>query len=168
MTTATTLRPAPADTGATCSRVRTCIVLEKDVEEAARFWTDIVPGSRIEAVQVHPGGNTRIVTFSLSGAPYMLFNAPFGAEQSMASSISVLTFDQAETDRIWDALLEGGSPLMCGWLRDRYGVHWQVTPSALVDLLALPDAAAAARVLAAMMTMVKIDIAALEAAARGD
>lgn len=168
MTTETLARPNWATAGTPPSaRLRTCFVIDSDVEEAARFWTSVIPDSRIEHTFAHPGETTKIVEFTLGGAPYMLFNAPFGATHTPAASISILTADQAETDRLWNALGDGGAPLMCGWLTDRYGVHWQVIPEALPRLLTGDDKAAAARALAAMMAMVKIDIAALEAAFAG-
>lgn len=169
MTTDTLARPDWAVTGEPPSaRIRTCLVVDADAEEAAAFWVSVVPDSVVEHVYTHPGGNTKIVEFRLMGMPYMAFNAPFGAEHTAAASISILTPDQAETDRLWAALGDGGTPWMCGWLRDRYGVHWQIIPEVLPRLLSAADTAAAGRALAAMMAMGKIDVAALEAAVRGE
>lgn len=108
-----------------------------------------------------------IVEFTLHGAPMMILTAGPHYKLSPAASIAVLTEDQDETDRLWARLIgDGGTESMCGWLTDRYGVSWQIAPLALPRLLGHPDRAAAARAQAAMMGMKKIDIAALEAAAR--
>jgi predicted 3-demethylubiquinone-9 3-methyltransferase (glyoxalase superfamily) len=108
-----------------------------------------------------------VVEFTLRGAPFMVLNAPVGGAHSPAASISVLTVDQAETDRLWAALTDGGAESRCGWLTDRFGVWWQIVPQALPRLMGGPDPAASARVQAALLTMGKIDIAALEAASKG-
>ncbi|MGB3553318.1 MAG: VOC family protein [Jannaschia sp.] len=97
----------------------------------------------------------------------MILTAAPGKEPSPAASISVLTEDQAETDRLWAALTDGGEPGQCGWATDRFGISWQVVPKRLPDLLASPDAELSGRVMQAMMKMTKIDIAALDAAAIG-
>jgi predicted 3-demethylubiquinone-9 3-methyltransferase (glyoxalase superfamily) len=103
----------------------------------------------------------------LAGTPYQGLNGGPQHPHTEAASISVATRDQAETDRLWEALLaDGGQPNACGWLADRYGLCWQIIPEALPRLLADPDPAASARVMQAMMGMVKIDIAGLEAAHR--
>ena len=107
-----------------------------------------------------------VVEFTLAGAPMMILTAGPMYEHSPAASISVLTKDQAETDHLWSMLLSGGGKeSMCGWLTDRFGVSWQIVPEALPRILGDPDPARAARARSAMMTMQKIDIAALEAAA---
>ena len=104
----------------------------------------------------------------LAGTPYQGLNGGPQHPFTEAASISVLTRDQAETDRLWAALLaDGGAPKACGWLADRYGLCWQIIPEALPRLLGDPDPAAAGRVMEAMMGMVKIDIAGLETAHRG-
>lgn len=109
-----------------------------------------------------------IVEFTLAGAPMMILTAGPQFKHSPAASISVLTKDQAETDRLWIALTaDGGAESMCGWLSDRYGVSWQIVPEALPRLLGDPDPDKASRAQAAMKQMKKIDIAALEAAAAG-
>jgi predicted 3-demethylubiquinone-9 3-methyltransferase (glyoxalase superfamily) len=106
-----------------------------------------------------------IVEFTLAGAPMMILTGGVMFEHSPAASISVLTKDQAETDRLWSALLaDGGKESMCGWLFDRFGVSWQIVPEVLPRLFNDPDTAAASRARAAMMQMKKIDIAALETA----
>ena len=150
------------------SKVRTCLWFAKGGHEAAQFYISLLLGSRIEAVRENgQPDDPMIVEFSLAGAPMMILTAGPRFEPSPAASISVLTEDQAETDRLWEALTaEGGAGGQCGWLTDRWGISWQVVPKRLPDLLASSDPAFVGRVSEAMMAMGKIDIAALEAAAR--
>lgn len=106
------------------------------------------------------------MAFTLGGQSFQALNGGVPAQYGTAASIAVSCADQADVDRLWDALTgEGGAEIQCGWLRDRWGVPWQIVPEALPRLLADPDPAVAARVFAAMQTMVKLDVAALEAAA---
>lgn len=153
----------------TNAKVRTCLWFARRGIDAAEFYVGILPDSRIDAV--HDQGQTddpMVVEFTLAGAPMMILTAGPHFVLSPAASISVLTNDQAETDRLWSALLaEGGEESMCGWLRDRFGVSWQIVPEVLPRLLDDPDTRAASRAREAMMGMRKIDIAALEAAFRG-
>ena len=108
------------------------------------------------------------MTFTLAGQSFQALNGGTPANYGTAASISVLCADQAEVDRLWAALTaDGGSEIMCGWLRDRWGVPWQIVPETLPRLLADPDPTVSARVFAAMTKMVKLDIAALERAAAG-
>ncbi len=150
------------------SKVRTCFWFSKGGHDAARFYVSLLPDSRIDAVYEHGRpDDPMVVEFMLQGAPMMILTAGPQFEHSPAASISVLTTDQAETDRLWSALVaDGGEESMCGWLKDRFGISWQIVPEAVPRLLASPDAEAAARVHDAMMRMKKIDIAALEAAAK--
>lgn len=152
------------------SKVRTCLWFEKGGLEAAEFYVSLLPDSAIENVLPHgQPDDPMIVEFTLSGAPMMILTAGPHFKLTPAASIAVLTKDQSENDELWAKLLDdGGEESMCGWLTDRFGVSWQIVPEALPRLLANPDADAAARVRAAMMTMKKIDIAALEAAATGN
>lgn len=147
-------------------KVRTCWWFERDGLAAARFYAALLPDSRLEG-EVNPDdGEPLVVEFTLAGAPMMILNGGPHYAQTPAASISVLTDDQAETDRLWDALVaDGGAESRCGWLRDRFGVSWQIVPRRLPELLSSPDRDAAGRVQAAMMQMGRIDIAALEAAA---
>jgi predicted 3-demethylubiquinone-9 3-methyltransferase (glyoxalase superfamily) len=149
-------------------KVRTCWWFNGKGLEAARFYASLLPDSHVEG-DVAPGdGEPLVVEFTLAGAPMMILNGGPHFVLSPAASISVLTKDQAETDRLWSALLAGGGKeSMCGWLVDRFGVSWQIVPEALPRLLGQPDRQAAQRAQAAMMTMRKIDIAALEAASAG-
>ena len=149
-------------------KVRTCFWFARRGIDAAQFYVTLLPDSRIDAVYDHGRPNDpMIVEFTLAGAPMMILTGGEMVEHSPAASISVLTKDQAETDRLWSALLaEGGREGMCGWLADRFGVSWQIVPEVLPRLLDDPDTAAASRARAAMMRMRRIDIAALETAFR--
>lgn len=147
-------------------KVRTCLWFDGQGEEAARFYVSLLPDSHIESVMYPEPGKPALVTeFRLAGAPYMTLNGGPYYKLTPAASISVLTADQAETDRLWQALLDGGGEeSMCGWLVDRYGVSWQIIPEVLPKMLSADDKAAAGRAQEVMMTMKKLDIAALEAA----
>lgn len=151
-------------------KVRTCLWFDGDGEEAAEFYVSIVPGSVIEtASRPDPGKPALVIELSLAGTPYMFLNGGPRFKQSPAVSIVVRTADQAETDRLWDALLaDGGEESMCAWLRDRFGVSWQVIPDALPRMIGDDDREAANRAVQAMLKMKKIDIAKLEAAFRGE
>jgi len=145
-------------------KVRTCLTFAGEAEDAARLYVSLVSDSAIDAV-FRPDGTVVVVEFTLAGTPYMALNAPFDADFTPKSSIIVLCEDQAEVDRLWSGLGEGGETGQCGWLRDRFGVSWQIVPRALPELMTSPDKAAVGRVHAAMLTMHKIDIAALQRAA---
>lgn len=147
----------------------------KDAEEAARLYVATIPDSRIDRVWVMqaeppsgPAGSVKLVEFTIAGTPVTAMeaaNPPGTFDESV--SLTVEVEDQAELDRIWDALLDGGQPQACGWLIDRWGLRWQIVPRQLNDMMADPDRAAAARTAEAMMGMVKFDIAALKAAHAG-
>ncbi|MGO8920020.1 MAG: VOC family protein [Stellaceae bacterium] len=157
------------------SKVSTCLWFGKDAEMAVRFYVSLVSGSSLEHIQRSPGiwpggqaGDVIMVTFTLAGQSFQALNGGTPANYGTAASISVECSDQAEVDRLWMALTaDGGSEIMCGWLRDRWGVPWQIVPEALPRLLADPDPTVSGRVFAAMTEMVKLDIAALERAAAG-
>ncbi len=145
------------------SKVRTCLWFDGNGQEAAEFYVSLLPGSAIEVA------SGPIVELSLAGTPYMFLNGGSRYKQSPAASIVVRTADQAETDRLWGALLaDGGEESMCAWLTDRFGVSWQVVPDALPRMIGANDREAANRALQAMLKMRKIDIAELEAAFRGE
>jgi predicted 3-demethylubiquinone-9 3-methyltransferase (glyoxalase superfamily) len=152
------------------TKVRTCLWFNGGGLDAAQHYVSLLPDSRIESTFAPaPDGPPLVIDFTLAGAPYQILDAGPQFTQSEAVSIVVVTEDQAETDRLWDALTaDGGMPVQCGWLKDRWGVSWQVVPEALPRLMAQPDRAAAARVMEAMMGMTKIEIAGLEAASRGE
>ncbi len=158
----------PAMPGLT-EKVRTCLGFNGNGHEAAALYVSLLPDSYIEG-EFYPDADGRplVVEFRLGGAPYMILNAGPVFKPSMAASISVLTKDQAETDRLWTTLTaNGGSESMCGWLVDRFGVSWQIVPEILPRLMHQSDRAAADRARDAMLKMNKINIAALEAASTG-
>ena len=151
-------------------KVSTCLWFDGDAEEAATFYTSLLPDSRITNVtRPVPGGLALLVGFTLAGAPFQALNGGPQYRHSEAASISVGTEDQEETDRLWAALIaNGGCESQCAWLRDRFGVSWQIVPKALPRLIGASDRVAATRAMQAMMGMRKIDIAALEAAFLGE
>ena len=148
---------------------------DSEAEEAARFYAQTFPHSSVDTVIRAPHGvpNTpaeqvQVVEMTLLGLPYVLLNAGPHVRPNDAYSLQVYTEDQDETDRLWDAIVDnGGEPIMCGWCKDRWGYRWQITPRVLMDALSHPDRTASARAQAAMMTMQKIDIEAIEDAIRG-
>src|SRR5262249_12797483 len=129
-------------------------------------YVSLIPNSRIEHIfKPTPNGPALMVVFRLGGAPFQALNGGPQYKHSEAAPIAVSTRDQEETDRPWDGLTaHGGNESRCGWLKDRFGVSWQIVPEALPRLLGSSDRAAADRVMQAMLRMRKIDIAALEAA----
>ena len=145
------------------------------VEEAARFYVGIFPQSRLESVTAipadtpsGPAGSVKVVEFTLAGQPFLAIGAGPLDPFNHAISLLVTCEDQAEIDRYWDGLLAGGGkPEEGGWLRDRYGLAWQIVPARFGEMMADPDRARAKRVTDAMLKMVKFDIAALEAAYSG-
>jgi len=157
------------------SKVSTCLWFGKDAEKAVRFYVSLIAGSSLTHIQRSPGnwpggeaGDVILLTFSLGGQSFQALNGGAPASYGTAASISVECADQAEVDRLWTALTaNGGSEIMCGWLRDRWGVPWQIVPEILPRLLADPDPNVSARVFAAMTGMVKLDIAALKRAGAG-
>ena len=156
------------------SKITPCLWFDKGAEEAARFYVSLLPGSRVDNVTAlqadspsGPAGSVQVVEFTLAGQSYMAMDAgpfdPFNHEISFVIDCA----DQAELDRLWEALLDGGTPEQCGWLKDRYGVSWQIVPAALGRMMKDKDPKKARRAAGAMMKMVKFDIAALEAAFEG-
>ncbi|NUB45544.1 VOC family protein [Fertoebacter nigrum] len=156
----------------TVPQVSTCLWFADQAEPAAMFYTGLVPGSAITGVLRHgaggllPQGTALTVSFHLAGRAFTALNGGMEVPFTHAHSMVVACQTQAEIDALWDGLLEGGTPQQCGWLTDRYGLSWQIVPAILPELLAGGDAASA-RAMAAMMGMVKLDIATLEAAHRG-
>jgi predicted 3-demethylubiquinone-9 3-methyltransferase (glyoxalase superfamily) len=147
---------------------------EKDMESAVRFYTSLIPGSSIGWVSAipadtpsGPAGSVKIASFTLGDQRYMAIEAGPLDPFNHSFSIIIECESQAEIDRLWDALKEGGSTEQCGWLRDRWGLSWQITPKGLDEVIGGPDRAKAKRVVEALLKMVKFDIAGLEAAARG-
>ncbi len=146
----------------------------KEAEEAARFYASIFPDSRVDRVTPMlsespsgPPGSVKIVDFTLLGQRFQAMTAGPHHEFNDAISMFVLCDDQAELDRYWNALIEGGGkPQACGWLIDRFGLRWQIVPAILDELMRDKDPARSKRVTDAMLQMVKLDIAALEKAYR--
>lgn len=142
--------------------------------EAARFYVSLFPDSRVDAVTPlpadspsGPAGSVQVVEFTLAGQPFIALQAGPLEPFNHAISFLVSCEDQAEIDRLWGALAEGGTVEQCGWVRDRYGLSWQIVPRALGDMMKDPDRARAARVAKAMLQMKKLDLAALTNAHRG-
>jgi predicted 3-demethylubiquinone-9 3-methyltransferase (glyoxalase superfamily) len=141
---------------------------DDNAEEAIEFYASIFPDARIGEVS-RQNGKFFLGSFELAGQKFMALNGGPQFKFTEAFSLYVNCNDQAEVDRYWNRLLEGGgTPQQCGWLKDRYGLCWQVIPEILPRLLNDPDMAAAERTMQAMLQMIKIDVAALEAAHRGD
>ena len=147
---------------------------DDQAEEAARFYVSVFPDSRILEITRHgpagpgPEGSVMIVRFELDGSEFLALNggpAHYGFDESVSFVIDCHT--EEEVDHYWSALTEGGEEIACGWLKDRFGLRWQVVPSALPSVLGDPDPERARRAMEAMMTMKKLDIRALEAAAAG-
>ncbi|HPU54624.1 MAG TPA: VOC family protein [Burkholderiaceae bacterium] len=157
------------------ARNTVCLWFNGAAEEAARFYARTFPDSRVDAVHRAPGdypsgkeGDVLTVEFTVMGIPCLGLNGGPAFTHSEAFSFQVRTEDQAETDRLWNAIVgNGGAESQCGWCRDKWGLSWQITPGVLIDAIADPDPAVAKRSFEAMMTMGKIDIAAIEAARRG-
>ncbi len=157
------------------SKIAPCLWFNGEAEEAATFYVSLLPNSRIDKVQRNlvdgpsgKAGSVLVVTFTLAGQEFMALNGGSRLEFTHAVSFKIDCADQAEVDRLWDALCSnGGSAVQCGWLTDRYGISWQIVPSVLMQLLAGSDRAGAERAMNAMMGMVKLDIAALRKAYDG-
>ena len=147
-------------------KVRTCLWYADQALQAAEFYCSVIPGSRIENIVRHPGesgGGVLFVEFLLSGTPYQALNGGDRFTLDEAASVCVKTEDQAETDFLWEALTaDGGSESRCGWLKDRFGLSWQIVPKRLAELTTGPNSS---RVWPVLMQMGKIEIAQLEAAA---
>lgn len=152
-----------------------CLWYDGAAEEAANFYARTFPDSRVNAVHHAPGdypsgkqGDVLTVEFTVCGIPCLGLNGGPAFPHTEAFSFQVYTDTQEETDRLWDAINgNDGAESACGWFKDKWGLSWQITPRVLIEAIAHPDAAVAKRAFAAMMTMTKIDIAAIEAAVRG-
>lgn len=153
------------------TKVRTCLWYDDNALQAAEFYCSLLPDSRVERVERYAEGGmgepgqVAGVDFTLAGTPYQAINGGDHFKLDEAASIAVATEDQAETDRLWAALTaDGGAESQCGWLKDRFGLSWQIVPRRATELMHGPDAA---HVWAALNKMRKIDVAVLEAAAEG-
>ncbi|EFQ62955.1 MULTISPECIES: VOC family protein [Pseudomonas] len=152
-----------------------CLWYDGTAEEAARFYAQTFPDSTVNAVHLAPSdypsgkqGDVLTVDFTVLGIPCIGLNGGPIFPHTEAFSFQIATDDQAETDRYWNAIIgNGGQASACGWCKDKWGVSWQISPRVLTDAVTNPDPAIAKRAFAAMMTMTKIDIAAIEAAVAG-
>jgi predicted 3-demethylubiquinone-9 3-methyltransferase (glyoxalase superfamily) len=152
-----------------------CLWYDGTAEEAARFYARTFPNSTVTAVHNAPGdypdgkqGQVLTVEFTVLGIPCLGLNGGPTFKHSEAFSFQIVTEDQAETDRYWNAIIaNGGAESACGWCKDKWGLSWQITPRVLLEATTDPNRAAAKRAFEAMMKMKRIDIAAIEAARRG-
>jgi predicted 3-demethylubiquinone-9 3-methyltransferase (glyoxalase superfamily) len=157
------------------SRISPCLWFDGEAEEAAKFYVSLLPDSRIDHIQNNtvdgPAGKTGtvlVVEFTLGGQRFMALNGGTRFEYTHAVSFKIDCADQAEVDRLWDALsANGGAVEQCGWLKDRFGVSWQIVPTALMKYIGGSDAAGAKRAMQAMLGMVKLDIEGLRRAYEG-
>ena len=157
-------------------KISTVLWFAKGGEDAAKFYTRLIPNSRILGTYTppmgddmgQPSGEPLVIDFDLGGVPYQILNAGPHFKQTEAVSIMVQTEDQTETDHLWNALIaDGGEESMCGWLKDKFGLSWQVNPRILGEMLSDPDSERANRAMKAMLKMVKFDIAELKRAYSG-
>ncbi|AKJ96805.1 MULTISPECIES: VOC family protein [Pseudomonas] len=152
-----------------------CLWYDGAALQAAQFYAQTFPDSKVLAVHRAPGdfpsgkqGDELTVEFTVMGIPCLGLNGGPSVKHGIAFSFQVATDDQAETDRLWHAIVSnGGQENACGWCTDKWGISWQITPRVLSEAVTHPDQAIAKRAFDAMMTMTKIDIAAIEAAVRG-
>ena len=157
------------------SKISPCLWFDGEAKEAAEFYVSLLPDSRIEKLQKNTvdspagkAGSVLVVEFTLAGQRFMALNGGIRFEYTPAVSFKIDCADQAEIDCLWDALSSSGGQVgRCGWLKDRYGVSWQIVPTALPELLGGPNRAGAQRAMAAMMQMGKLDIAGLRRAYEG-
>jgi predicted 3-demethylubiquinone-9 3-methyltransferase (glyoxalase superfamily) len=157
------------------SKISPCLWFNGEAEEAAKFYVSLLPDSRIEKIQRNvtdslsgKAGTVLVVYFTVAGQRFMALNGGMKMEHTNAVSFTIDCDDQAEVDRLWDALLaDGGKAQQCGWLSDRYGVSWQIVPTALLKYLGGPDAAGAQRAMQTLLGMVKLDIDGLKRAYEG-
>jgi predicted 3-demethylubiquinone-9 3-methyltransferase (glyoxalase superfamily) len=159
----------------TPARNTICLWYNRDAEEAANFYAKTFPDSKVQSVHKAPGdfpsgkkGDVLTVFFTVLGIPCIGLNGGPAFKHSEAFSFQVATKDQAETDKFWNAIVNnGGQESACGWCKDKWGINWQITPVVLTEAYTHSDPAVAKRAFDAMMTMKKIDVAAIEAAMRG-
>ena len=157
------------------SKISPCLWYAHEAEEAASLYVSLLPNSKVTSVSPlpvdtpsGPAGSVQVVDFTLAGQRFMALNGGVRFEYTHAVSFKIDCADQTEVDRLWDALsANGGSVERCGWLKDRYGVSWQIVPTALTKYLGGPDAAGAKRAMQAMFGMVKLDIEGLRQAYEG-
>ena len=149
----------------TQQNIKTCLWFEGNGLEAAEFYVSVFKDSDITGITPGPNGAALVVAFRLTGVEFLALNGGPQFRFNEAVSLSVDCRSQEELDELWEKLSAGGSPGRCGWLKDRYGLSWQIVPAVLPKLLAGADPSRAQRVMKALMGMTKLDIRALEAAA---
>ncbi len=155
-------------------KITPCLWFDGEAEEAARFYVSVFPDSSIDHLHestvdwpAGKAGDVILVDFTLQGQKYQALNggANEGGKFNESVSLSVTCEDQAEVDRLWQALTaDGGEPIQCGWLKDKYGLRWQIVPHAYFEMMSDPDRVKAKRAMQAMLQMVKLDVARLRAA----
>ena len=155
-------------------KVTPCLWFNRDAEPAARFYVSLLPDSRVDRVirspvdtPSGPAGMVLVVEFTLGGNKFTGLNGGPQFPFTEAVSFQIACADQAEVDRLWAALSDGGSTSQCGWLKDRWGLSWQIVPTRLFQLLSDADPNRSRRAMQAMMTMTKLNVAELERAADG-
>ncbi|WP_152054310.1 VOC family protein [Tautonia marina] len=146
----------------TRQKIKPCLWFDDKAEEAVAFYTSLFPDSALTKITPGPSGEALVVEFRLAGIEFLALNGGPHFTFNEAISLSIDCQSQAEVDELWTRLSEGGSKGQCGWLKDRYGLSWQVVPSVLTELLADPDRAKVGRVMEAMMGMSRLDIRALQ------
>jgi predicted 3-demethylubiquinone-9 3-methyltransferase (glyoxalase superfamily) len=158
----------------TTQKIVPCLWFNGDAEEAAKFYVSLLPDSHIDRILKSPAdtpsgpaGTVLTVEFTLAGMQYVGLNGGPQFPFTEAVSFQIHCDDQAEVDRLWAAIAEGGAEVACGWVKDRWGLSWQIVPKQLIELINDPDVNRARRAQEAMMQMVKIDIATIERAADG-
>jgi predicted 3-demethylubiquinone-9 3-methyltransferase (glyoxalase superfamily) len=149
----------------TPQKIRTCLWFDGNAEEAAEFYVSVFKDSGMTGMTPGPNGAALVVAFRLAGVDFLALNGGPHFHFNEAVSLSVDCQSQEEVDELWDKLSAGGSPGPCGWLKDRYGLSWQIVPTILPKLLGDADRGRAQRVMSALMQMSKLDIRALQAAA---
>jgi predicted 3-demethylubiquinone-9 3-methyltransferase (glyoxalase superfamily) len=157
-------------------KVTPCLWFDGNAEEAANFYVSLLPDSRIDNIMRSPAdnpsmkeGGVLMVDFTLAGRQYSGLNGGPQFKFTEAVSFVIHCEDQAEVDRLWDALTaDGGQPVQCSWLKDKFGLSWQIVPQEMLDMLSSSDRDGARRAMEAMMTMVKLDLAELRRAFRGE
>jgi predicted 3-demethylubiquinone-9 3-methyltransferase (glyoxalase superfamily) len=158
------------------SKIAPCLWFNGEAEEAANFYVSLLPNSKIDTVQKNmvdspagKAGSVLVVTFTLAGQSFMALNGGTRFDYTQAVSFKIDCEDQAEVDGLWAALTaDGGQAIRCGWLKDRYGLYWNIVPTALPKYLGGENREGAARAMQAMLGMVKLDIAALRRAYEGN
>lgn len=154
-------------------KLTTCLWFDTQGEAAARFYVSLLPGSSIGRISRYteagpgPAGSVQTIEFELLGQKFFALNGGPAHALNEAFSLTIPCADQAEVDHYWDRLADGGQEVACGWVKDRFGLFWQVTPTVLTDMINDPDPEKVRRVTEAMFTMTKLDIATLQKAYAG-